>query len=1163
MILASSSGISRPRGTRPLENAEEPSLPAEEDRLYDEYLEAALRGEAEGVDAFLARHPGAGDALRERLGRIARLVREPDVPASAPPRLPAEAGLPFETLGEFRLLRRLGEGGMGVVFLAEQGSLGRLVALKVVRPERSGSPEAAARFQREAQSIARLRHPNVVAVHGTGEDRGVRWIAMELVPGRGLDEILRDGAAREERLPLPKVLRWIAGIARGLDAAHRAGIVHRDVKPSNVRITPEDRALLVDFGLARELGGDRLTRTGEFRGTPIYASPEQISGREVDARSDVYALGVTLYECVAGRVPFQGETTEAVFHQILNRDPPAPRSLDPSIPRDLEAAILVAIDRDRARRYPSAAAMAEDLEAILEFRPVSARRPGPLLRARRWAKRHPAAAALLGVALLAGIGLPSYETARARFALRGHLREAREALALLDLPRARRAIVAARREGPGSESLATESRDLDRAFAHEGAEAALVKAAGRVADLRAREEGLAALRGRIEDLKGRMRGGAQVSAADGAALAAAFEDLAAASREREAVLEAALEGLNGEAARLEPGNPSIEALLARIHLGRFLAALGEEDDEEADVHRQRTLDHLRRWDEALAQWRRSAAEGDPIAARTLPGKEEEHSAARGYGEQLETSGTVTLRGSPEGAEVYLFRYALHSRVRPGGEDRLVPVPLHAGGEPLRAGGGFTPGEVVLAVESAEAPASSAGVNRGDLLLRIGEEPIEGTVLVASLDPGGLAAREGVEALDRLIRIGGREVAEANDVEAALEGLAHGDPYEAEFRSAHGTVRRVAARRGPGLGADLGLRLALPEEVAEGILPAAGLRVRSLASSGVADLSIRGEGRSGLRVIRTAFPLACSAANLLGRLPLEGARLESGSYLFLLRATGYEDLRFPLRLARGASREETVEMQSQGFAPPGFVFVPAGAFPAGGDPGALASREKRSAFLHGFWIARAELTVGEYLEFLNDPSTLADVAAAESRGIPSRVPRDSVSFSPPRVLWSRGEDGRFGTDWDPRWPIHAVSCEDISAYCRWRSDRDPRWRFELPEEDEWEKAARGADGRRFPWGNRFIPGFCKWGGARAGGWSEQRPEPVLRFDRDESPYGVRDMAGGVLEWVATTYANAAGQVWRGGAYRTRDERLFHAASVNGGQCDRPGPNDGFRLVARPK
>src|SRR5262245_60793185 len=187
---------------------------------------------------------------------------------------------------------------MGVVFLAEQGSLGRLVALKVVRPERSGSAEAAARFQREAQAIARLRHPSVVSVHGTGEDRGVRWIAMELVPGRGLDEILREAAAREERLPLPKVLQWIAGIARGLDTAHRAGIVHRDVKPSNIRITPEDRALLVDFGLARELGGDALTRSGEFRGTPIYASPEQISGRlgEVDARSDVYALGVTLYE---------------------------------------------------------------------------------------------------------------------------------------------------------------------------------------------------------------------------------------------------------------------------------------------------------------------------------------------------------------------------------------------------------------------------------------------------------------------------------------------------------------------------------------------------------------------------------------------------------------------------------------------------------------------------------------------------------------------------------------------------------------------------------------------------------------------------------------------------------------------------------------------------
>ncbi len=317
---------------------------------------------------------------------------------------------PRETIGAYRLLRVLGEGGMGVVHLARDERLRRLVALKLLRPERVGSRGSIERFQREAHAIARLRHPSIVTLYEAGEADGECYLAMEWVPGRGLDEVLRERRASEGAALDPReALRWTADVARALAVAHAAGVVHRDVKPSNLRIEEGGSAKLLDFGLAKLEGDGTLTRAGSFQGSPAYAAPEQVSATfgEVDAQTDVYGLGATLYECVTGRAPFSGETTDRILHEIVTREPSAPRSVRPEVSRDLEAVVQKALEKDRRHRYASADAFAADLSALLEGRPVQARPVSSLGRLERWVRRNPALGAAAGFGVLALVVAPS------------------------------------------------------------------------------------------------------------------------------------------------------------------------------------------------------------------------------------------------------------------------------------------------------------------------------------------------------------------------------------------------------------------------------------------------------------------------------------------------------------------------------------------------------------------------------------------------------------------------------------------------------------------------------------------------------------------------------------------------------------------------------------
>jgi serine/threonine protein kinase len=272
-----------------------------------------------------------------------------------------------QTLGRYRITEALGEGGMAQVFKAFQPGLERVVAVKVLPEYYMRDERFLARFQREAQAIAHLSHPNILPVYDFGREGDLTYIVMQYVDGGTLKDLLDD------ELPYERIGDLLGQAADALDYAHGQGILHRDVKPSNMLIERRQRVLLSDFGLAKMVGDqESITATGVGIGTPAYMSPEQGQGEGVDARTDVYALGVILYEMVTGRVPFRAETPMAVIIKHVTAPLPLPRSINPAVPKSVEAVILKALAKDKEDRYASAGAM------MTAFKRALAEAPGPL-----------------------------------------------------------------------------------------------------------------------------------------------------------------------------------------------------------------------------------------------------------------------------------------------------------------------------------------------------------------------------------------------------------------------------------------------------------------------------------------------------------------------------------------------------------------------------------------------------------------------------------------------------------------------------------------------------------------------------------------------------------------------------------------------------------------
>lgn len=354
-------------------------------KIVERYLDLLLSGKAPDVDTFVRGEPSIGDVTLFELRKLARVLgREADDGWPSDERVP-------ETLGDYRVLRRLGAGGMGVVYLARHQVLGRVAALKVIRAAASETETARERFKREARVIAQLSHRNIVVLFDAGFSDGVNWIALEYVPGRGLDELVREARERGQPIAPRSAVRWMRDVAQALQCAHDAGVVHRDVKPSNIRIALDGSAKLLDFGLAYQRDSDTLSKTGHIHGTLLYIAPEQITGQgsEIDGRADVYALGATLYELVTGSPPHEESSPQAQLHAVLSKEPRAPRQLVPAISADLETVILKAIEKEPDARYPAARAFEEDLQALLDVRPIAARPSGAFARVYKWSRRNP------------------------------------------------------------------------------------------------------------------------------------------------------------------------------------------------------------------------------------------------------------------------------------------------------------------------------------------------------------------------------------------------------------------------------------------------------------------------------------------------------------------------------------------------------------------------------------------------------------------------------------------------------------------------------------------------------------------------------------------------------------------------------------------------------
>ena len=428
----------------------------------EEYLAAARAGHRPDRAEFLSRHAEIAGALADCLGGLDFMQEAGSLPLDDGSGIESEAAIaPAAQLGDFRIARELGRGGMGIVYEAEQISLGRRVALKVLPFAAAIDPRRIRRFQVEAQAAAHLHHPHIVAIFAVGCDRGVHYYAMQFIEGRTLATVIDDlnrtggfavdaeagGLVAAGDVPTAAVsagphspgrssgdfaaatssstitgsgpraawarYRAIARLgiqaAEALEHAHALGVLHRDIKPANLMIDADGDLWVTDFGLARFHDDVNLTRSGDLLGTLRYMSPEQAraGGAIVDQRTDIYSLGATLYELATLRPAFDGRDRHELLRRVTLDEPTSPRKIDPTIPRDLETILLKAMSKDPATRYAAARDLADDLRRFQEHKPIRARRPTPVEHLAKWARRHRPAVAATSIALLLAMAIAS------------------------------------------------------------------------------------------------------------------------------------------------------------------------------------------------------------------------------------------------------------------------------------------------------------------------------------------------------------------------------------------------------------------------------------------------------------------------------------------------------------------------------------------------------------------------------------------------------------------------------------------------------------------------------------------------------------------------------------------------------------------------------------
>jgi WD40 repeat protein len=381
------------------------------EEILHTYLQAVDAGQAPDRDALLQQHPEFASELaaffanQDEVAQLARGMADPAaLPAAEVPTLaPGEASVPapgtqVRYFGDYELLEEIARGGMGVVYRARQVSLNRVVALKMILAGQLASPQDVQRFHTEAEAAANLDHPNIVPIYEVGQHEGQHYFSMKLIEGGSLGDCVErfrdDGQA---------AARLLQTAARAVHYAHQRGILHRDLKPANILLDAKGEPHVSDFGLAKRAeGGSHLTQSGAIVGTPSYMAPEQARAEKgLSTAVDTYSLGAILYELLTGRPPFRAATPLDTILQVLEQEPVPPSKLDRRADRDLETISLKCLDKDPAKRYGSAEALAEDLERRLQGEPILARPVGRAERMVKWARRRPAVAALLAVSAVA------------------------------------------------------------------------------------------------------------------------------------------------------------------------------------------------------------------------------------------------------------------------------------------------------------------------------------------------------------------------------------------------------------------------------------------------------------------------------------------------------------------------------------------------------------------------------------------------------------------------------------------------------------------------------------------------------------------------------------------------------------------------------------------
>jgi|GEM_PF-1853966 len=1096
-----------------------------------------------------------------------------------------EPGLPFERLGEYRLLRRIATGGMGEVFLALQEPLGRRVAVKIIRSDREGSLEAEERFRREIEAVTRLRHTNIVTIYGCGSEQGVRYFAMELVAGKGLDEVLREAREREKKLIPRQILGWAIEIAQASECAHQAGVIHRDIKPSNILIMPGGRPMLMDFGIARHLKLPSLTLTGMFRGTVRYASPEQVEGKkkEIDARTDIYSLGVVLYEATTGRVPFEGETTEQVFRQILEKVPVPPRRFNPAISKDLNTIIVKAMEKDPRHRYATMAALAEDLERLLNGEVIKARPAGLGARVWKFAKRNPTTAMLAG-ALVVLILFLTGSRVNSRLEENGErrraLRECENSLQERDLANALRLLEELHTQAPKSSEFTRTRQAIINSLDEACNESGLEKHIDLFFSVNALITTSRTLAGALlpSDLRNDLLH---------------YYHLLEVSK-KQSPYDEALEIHTDMQEKFRIGDRRFKTQHIPIEERTERRGL----HEELESNREELIQHKRNLLTAIqaatqhVQW--AGAPRDDERTRTLSaGYFQLWKQARDldraelvrhltslvrlydrkglYEEKMNFTACYTIFSSPPGARAHLFRYISHEEVSHNAQmPRLVPVPFgripRAGSAPQPLDEGFYLGDPCLAIVDVEedSPASAAGLQKGDLVLKIGHSFATESLFVANVGAGP-ARESGVQTYDVIRTLNGSPIKNIQDLASAA------DPQDGNNKLLvhdHSEARSIIVEFGSpnrhmqpclpdeALRKLTGIDAVTVDEILRFPAPPGGVNLRLLWAGNHMSLNVPEGVEPGLEVDATAYPLIFDSSGSIGSVPKNGLRspaLAEGSYLLVLRHPGYEDLRLPFLMTFHddcENREIHGKLIEKGRTPEGFIWVAPGNFISGGDPDAILSTTREKKHLEGFFIAEREVTLGDWLEFVNDSQTLETIEAAlQSLRPGTRVfdrfylPRiqdyplgylckdrhaqyvPSSDFLPSCASMPLSEF----MPWLSRIPILGISYFDVEGYLSWLNAKteESDLEYDLPSEDQWEKAARGADGRFYPWGNWFDWSFTKGRCSRS-----QHPnfEPVLGFLCDESVYGVRDMAGGVREWTRTRSEiqsecyNAKGSSW---------------------------------------